>query len=217
MNRNEATVNFYRATDGAFNNSEYLKMIAASKGLSNAAISLISTPCALLSEGFDLLSSISNILFAKKLLKFIYHCNEIPLEKRMNFVSDHVDANEIEFVETMMMVIDKCDSFDKCKPLANLFRAQQIGFIDRSTLLLLCSVVNHSFLPDLIYLASRRGKEFACGVSGFQLSLLGVAFGNTLGSMCVEKVIEENTAYTISPLGHQLIQYGLYCGDECAL
>ncbi len=106
--------------------------------------------------------NINDKILTKKLLIFLFQIHSIPNEKRVKFIHRLEENKEFnsKVGESLLLIIDKIDDFEKPRIVGNLFRATIEGKITYQAFLYLAFLVNNSFSLHLNKLKSVFDKDF---------------------------------------------------------
>ena len=98
--------------------------------------------------------SIPELLFAKKVLKFLIELDKIPHHKRISFLSriEHDPKFENRVGEQLLLFIDRMDDIEKTTLLAKVFSKYILEVIDYEMFVRLSTVIDKSLLSDLMRL-----------------------------------------------------------------
>lgn len=117
--------------------------------------------------------NITNAIFMKKLLNFIFNLNSISIEERKMFI-DKCIKDDKNFSEKMFEVIDKIDDIDKCKYFTKIFICYGKGYIDYKTFRKFCVATQRLNIYDIEYLRNNlNAKDF--GDYGISIHNAGLA------------------------------------------
>lgn len=157
---------------------------------------------ALLNAVYKIYKNVQAYRLAKKVYLFLYHTNEIEVEKKRKFVEEYLESNQEDGIDALLTVIDQLDNQHKVGIMANLLKAkidgqisifefnrlvsclQRIPFSDISKLK---NYVNDCFEPgetEVLYAAGvvyvshedseNRTNEYMLNLNGFQLLKYGL-------------------------------------------
>jgi len=175
-------------------------------------------------KGFKATMGIRESIFAKKVFKFLSELKDIPKEKRVEFVNklDCDDNYQTKVGEKLIILIEQLDDIEKPKIIGRLLKSSINEEIEYETFLRLSSVVQKSFLPDLLKLKPNGSTTRFSQLTKEHFAMLGL--------MSIK--IEENTRdkeiinaarlggsgdinippiliYELNELAGKLIKYGL--------
>lgn len=120
--------------------------------------------------------TIFNAVYMKKLIYFCYYMKEIPKSKRVEFVNKAVYEDK-NFCESLLIMLDRMDHFDKTQLLRNLFRAYgHRDGIDYSTFRRFSYILNQTYVDDLYFLRNHISDEYIGGVNAMALSTSGLTY-----------------------------------------
>ena len=109
-------------------------------------------------KGID---NISNVLFLKKIQKFLIESQDISSDKKDDLIRriDSDSKYKTKVGETILMIIDKHNDYSKSVYLGKLFRELLLGNIDYDIFLKLSNIIDRCFIPDLNDLMPLYNKE----------------------------------------------------------
>lgn len=107
-------------------------------------------------------SNVRDILFARKLAKFLYQLGDIPQETRCRFVKSIRDKSDQcqKVGEGVILLLERSDDMEKPKIIGKLFSNFVLSRIDLETFFRLAQIVDRSHLPDLKLLATKHNNPF---------------------------------------------------------
>ena len=93
-------------------------------------------------------------LFIRKVHGFLFQLKDISDSKRMKFINElSNDARkEKEFGETIIMILESLDNLTKSKIIGNVIKALIEKNINYDLAMRLCSMLNRTYYPDLVFL-----------------------------------------------------------------
>ena len=120
--------------------------------LKNEALKSIPVVKSLLSI-IESTQNISNYLFLKKIVSFLSNIKKVSVKKRKAMISKIDASNEykVKVGETLLNLLDKCDSTEKAAYLGTWFTAFLKGKISYGMFLNGAHIINNVFLHDLEY------------------------------------------------------------------
>lgn len=97
--------------------------------------------------------NISNYLFLKKIVTFLSNVKKVSAKKRKEMINkiDNSGEYKTKVGETLLNLLDKCDSIEKAAYLGTWFAAFLKGKILYGTFLCGAHIIEHVYLPDLKY------------------------------------------------------------------
>lgn len=98
--------------------------------------------------------SINEAIFTKKVYKFLVELKDIPQEKRESFIKDLQEDPKYrsKVGERLLMIINQLDDMDKPGLIGKIFKHAVGGDITYDDFLRLSTIVQRSYLPDLLKL-----------------------------------------------------------------
>jgi len=93
-------------------------------------------------------------LFTKKIITFLFQLKDVPKNERQEFIFK-LDSNseyKSKVGEKLITIIDRADELIKVKIIGNLFKSAIQGKISIEDFNLLCSLLNNTFIGDLMSL-----------------------------------------------------------------
>ena len=120
--------------------------------LKNEALKSIPVVKTLLSI-IETTQNISNYLFLKKIVTFLTNVKKVSAKKRKEMINNIDNSGEYKTKvgETLLNLLDKCDSTEKAAYLGTWFTAFLKGKICYGMFLNGAHVINRSYLPDFEY------------------------------------------------------------------
>lgn len=120
--------------------------------LKNEALKSIPVVKTLLSI-IETTQNISNYLFLKKIVTFLTNVKKISAKKRKEMINkiDNSGEYKTKVGETLLNLLDNCDSTEKAAYLGTWFAAFFKGKILYGTFLCGAHIIEHVYLPDLKY------------------------------------------------------------------
>lgn len=166
-------------------------------------------------KGIKGVLGIKDALFAQKVFKFLTQIASISFDERRRFIAKiESDSNEkIKVGQTLLLILDKLDDFDKPKIIGNLFSATIKSQITYDEFLRLSLIVQRAYYSDLIKLNnsvnySETTRDHFSSI-GLLVPKIKKVYGGynkfIVGSDTPELVIE----YELSSLSRKLYKYGL--------
>lgn len=154
--------------------------------------------------------SISEELFLRKLLRFLYELRDIPLDEREKLLERHPDGSieQGELGENLLLVLERLDDVQKPRLLARFFAAYVREQIDLATFSRLAQALerfNLGLLPQLRWFYTREGQavetpeEIEHELSLAGLVTVGLAGSGTYGG---------GASYRKSSLGELFLKVG---------
>lgn len=147
--------------------------------------------------------------FTRKLLKFLCYTEDIPIEKREEFINSLDEKTEKKASEIILQVLDNLDHDKKVEYFANLMKAKINGHISIETFLRLSKVLQDVFYFDLIKLVNYRKDTPDRGLSTESLLSVGLIYQSVIdgGSFSDGKLVHKHM-YRLTELGYALGKYG---------
>lgn len=161
-----------------------------------------------LSKCIEVGGNITNLLFYNKLQDFLNNVSEIPYEKRIKFITEHVNGKEQEFSKRLIEEIDSINDGKKIYFISNLFKALMDERIDENKFYRLVHIIRSAMYEDLIYMKNNiNRKEIVTSTSVLALNNLGLMY---------QSVIDANNPgkYNFLDLAKEVVKYALVWGEE---
>ncbi|WP_289658319.1 hypothetical protein [Flavobacterium panacagri] len=100
---------------------------------------------------FKTTASVKDMLFAKKIVRFLTQINDIPEEEREKMINeiDGSQKNRIKIGEKLLYILDKCDDHEKAELVGILFKAFLQNKISYSDFLLCNLVIEKCIISEL--------------------------------------------------------------------
>lgn len=125
--------------------------------------------------------TISDTIFLKKLINFIYNLQDVEVVERERFITRYT-KDEKNFSEKLICIIDKLDDIDKSKYLANIFKCYGRGIIDYSQFRRYCRAIDVLNIDEILYFNDHINDKALPTIYG--ISLFNAGLGtiiNTFG------------------------------------
>lgn len=161
--------------------------------------------------------NVREALFAMKVYKFLKDFNAIKIEQKISFI-DKIDYNKRErnkIGQTLLMVIDRLDDYDKTQILANLFAAYLEGNVKNVELIYLCNIVQNAYLEHLnFFLRASNIKEDLSNDVQSSLSAIGLMIPFVANHTYIYSEVElsedrNSIAYHVSEIGRKFRKYAV--------
>lgn len=148
---------------------------------------------------------IKEYLFAKKVYKFLFELQDIPLETRQDFVNKiEAEDNTHKVGESLIILLDKLDDMSKPGMVGKAFKALLLDEINYYTYKRIAHIINSAFIEDLIDL-----KEIYTPVHKYHVDTPALDSLVGLGLMGAKKT---GTGYTKNKFGE--IVYDILFKEE---
>lgn len=165
--------------------------------------------------------AIENAWFTQNICRFLASLKDVPQNERTEFIDRMEEDQDYRgrVGETLIIVLSKVDDRDKPAIIGNLFKAAIRGKINFDLFRRLASIVNRSFLPDLVKIKSIADPNTLSNDLKEQYASLGIysTFLKPEG-IKVERQSSNGTAasidylplivYQINEAGKALIEHG---------
>ena len=162
----------------------------------------------------EVTQGISNYLFLKKIIAFLSNIKKVSAKKRKSMITkiDNSGKYKVKVGETLLNLLDKCDSIEKAAYLGTWFSAFLKGKIGYGLFLNGAHIINNVFLHDFEYFLS-DDTEWMMVEDAYQEIAAGLFYVDfTFAFWDVHRVIEgkKNThevyeaGAKITPIGHAL-------------
>ena len=102
----------------------------------------------LLIKTIGLVSTVRDGLFSRKIKRFLLELDKVDESQRIEFELK-MERDKNGFYESLLIVIDQCDSVEKAGLIGKIFSASIRGRISPDVCLRLCSSVNRAFVDDI--------------------------------------------------------------------
>lgn len=175
-------------------------------------------------KGFKTVLGIRETIFIKKMYKFLTELKDISTEQRQKFIEKLESENEYKHKvgEKLITIMEHIDDIDKPTIIGKLFKFTISGDLDYENFLRLSSIVQNSFLPDLMKLKpcnNKKGIRELTEQHFYQLGIMDIKLEeNTRDLYIMESAsfggsnkitLPPIMKYELNGLGKQLIKYGL--------
>jgi hypothetical protein len=147
--------------------------------------------------------SIKDIIFFKKLLRFLYEINSTSVSMRQKVIAKIEQDDEFgrKVGETILMLLDRLDDLNKANMVGKLFKAIVEGRIDNNTFQRLCYLIDNVFINDIAELRKlKRGDSISYDIKNY-LFICGLLKRTTLGDL----MISGDNEFEINDYGKTLI------------
>ena len=156
----------------------------------------------LLNATYKIYKNVQAYRLAKKVYLFLYHTNEIEVEKKRKFVEEYIESNQEEGIDALLSVIDLLDNLNKVGIMANLLKAKIDGEITIYEFNRLIACLQRIPYSDIHKLNDYVEDHYEPGVTDI-LYTAGVLFLS-------HEDFENNTnEYKLNHNGNQLLKFGL--------
>ena len=156
----------------------------------------------LLNATYKIYKNVQAYRLAKKVYLFLYHTNEIEVEKKRKFVEEYIDSNHEEGIDALLSVIDHLDNLNKVGIMVNLLKAKIDGEITIYEFNRLIACLQRIPYSDIHKLNDYVEDHYEPGVTDI-LYTAGVLFLS-------HEDFENNTnEYKLNHNGNQLLKFGL--------
>ena len=123
---------------------------------------------------FRIGSSVRDAFFCKKLIKFLYHMDEIPLNERQKFY-DKLKKDDKDFGEKLIYTLDSLDEVKKAEYLVKLYKGYSDDKINYQEFRRLSIALVQLFIGDIEYVKINASEEIVKGVTGRVLNSVGLS------------------------------------------
>jgi len=135
-------------------------------------------------------------LYYNKIVTFLVKIGETTQEQREKFIERH--CQDKQFEETVMLILEQTDRFEKTELIGKIFKACILGNITYGDSIMLSEMVNRAFWDDLLLMFEGKIGEYwqrlfmvgLCDIKGLPLYSDSVPefdyISNRYGKMLVE-------------------------------
>lgn len=149
---------------------------------------------------------IRNMAFCKKVFRFCFHTSRYSKKEITDFFEEYTNANDENGYESMLLVLERLDNYNKVDVMANLLKAKLAGklsidnFIRLTSSLQIVPYVDLRCMPDYL-------KSIGTRHDTYMLLAAGLLYQSAIG---VDGVGRENSShYQLNDNGLLFVQYGL--------
>jgi len=95
--------------------------------------------------------TVKDVIFLKKLGKFLWHLKDIPTVKRIELIEklEKDSKSKANYGEKIILLLERADDFEKPKFMANAFKAYLNGKISYSQLQKINFAIDHLYIGDI--------------------------------------------------------------------
>lgn len=156
----------------------------------------------LLNATYKIYKNVQTYRLAKKVYLFLYHTNEIEVDKKRKFVKEYIESNQEEGIDALLSVIDLLDNLNKVCIMVNLLTAKIDGQITIYEFNRLIACLQRIPYSDIHKLNDYVEDHYEPGVTDI-LYTAGVLF------LSHEDFENSTDEYKLNHNGNQLLKYGL--------
>lgn len=141
---------------------------------------------------YKLSRTISDAIFLKKLMGFIYNLQDLDSDEIEIFIEKYTKDDK-KFTEKLICALNNMDDTDKCKYLANIFKCYGRGQIDYLQFKRYVRAINLLSIDEIDYLKDHINDEkmdtlFGVSLLNAGLAKIDVYFGGTSYSFSEEGI-----------------------------
>lgn len=147
-----------------------------------------------------------NLVFCKKIYRFLIFTSRYSKKQIVDFFEEYSSANQENGYESMLLVLERMDNYNKVDVMANLLKAKLAGklsidnFIRLTSSLQIVPYVDLRCMPDYL-------KSIGTRHDTYMLLAAGLLYQSAIG---VDGVGRENSShYQLNDNGLLFVQYGL--------
>ena len=157
----------------------------------------------ILNGAYKIYKNVQSYRLAKKVFLFLYHTNDIEVDKKKEFVKEFIESNQEEGVDVLLSVIDQLDNQNKVVIMTRLLKARIDNNISIQDFNRLVSCLQRIPYSDLNKMPDYLERHYEAGITEV-LFAAGVLYD------CFEDFDDGNDMYKLNRNGILLIKYGLY-------
>ncbi len=161
----------------------------------------------ILNASYKIYKNVQTYRLAKKVYLFLYHTNEITVEKKRKFVEEYIESNQEDGIDALLTVIDQLDNQNKVAILARLLKAKIDGFITIHEFNRLVTCLQRIPFSDITKMKDYVEDYYEPGVTEI-LNTAGVLY------LSCEDFDNNTNGYKLNYNGVLLLKYGLGYGVE---
>lgn len=162
------------------------------------------------------LISMRDNLFLKKILVFLKEHQDIPLEKRVQFLSKfETEKDKQVFGEAVLMLLDNLNHIQKAQIVGKLSRALLLGLINHNDFSVLCESVDKLYIVDLhalrqVYKTKKEAETDSGKLSHIRLFNAGLLWNSPTAGYILTETSDPNFEEIINPYGKLLVEIVLF-------
>ena len=154
----------------------------------------------------DAVEDFRHLVFCKKIYRFLVHTSQFSKKQIEDFFDEYSKANQENGYESMLLVLERMDNYNKIDVMANLLKAKLEGklsidnFIRLTSSLHIVPYVDLRRLPDYLESIGTRHDTY-------MLLAAGLLYNSEIGVDGVGK--EDGSRYQLNDNGLLFVKYGL--------
>jgi hypothetical protein len=149
---------------------------------------------------------IRNMAFCKKVFRFCFHTSRYSKKVITDFFDEYTNANDENGYESMMLVLERMDNYNKVDVMANLLQARLEGNLNIDNFIRLTSALQIVPYVDLKHLEDYI-KSIGTRHDTYMLLAAGLLYQTAIG---VDEVGAKNSNhYQLNENGVLFVKYGL--------
>lgn len=154
--------------------------------------------------------SVRDYLYVQKITEFMNDISKTDLQTRLEFLNKIGDESK-KLSDSIISIIERCDSKDKVHIFANLFKNYMHENITKDEFFRMCNVTDKTYIGDLNYLSTESNSDGFWGIEAASLtnSNLTVRYtfdGGTWGGIDTKVEVNENL-YRLTEFGKKYKKY----------
>ena len=128
-----------------------------------------------IAKGYKLGVTIKNHLFAKKVMRFLWELHDVSSEERGTFIQRIENSNEEqELGDTLILLLDRHENFQKSTFLAQIMKAYIRDQIDRTQFDRLSTIIDRATISNLTELIDYYKERFKLEKYLWHTELVGI-------------------------------------------
>ncbi len=164
-------------------------------------------------KGIDIVSTIANRIFLKKLAEFLKNIGIVSDDEKMRFWEKVEQQGDLKFGEHLLFIIDKTESIDQASMVGKLFRALILDYINGVEFEKMIRAIRNLYLSDFKFLKiSPKDLQFEDSRTKDKLynyELFDIFYRCIDENASLYDVYPDGTKYGISELGSKFAKHVL--------
>ena len=154
----------------------------------------------------EAIQDLCNLRFCKKLYRFLYFTSRYSKKQITDFFDEYASANHENGYESMLLVLDRLDNYNKVGVLTNLLKAKLDGHLTIDNFVRLTSSLQIVPYVDLKYLSDYL-NSISVRHDTYMLLSAGLLYQSGIGVDGVGR--DDSSQYQLNDNGLLFVRYGL--------